>query len=364
MRKIAYCLNWDSQWGSGILNKVLTHVRTWGALGYEAKIFMLARYDDAHAPSSFTDSSVPLVTRRSRNIADRFVQYYPLTRLIALWNPDVIYLRYEGAYPALVSLARQIPMVLEINTDDVSEYRLGPTYRDWYNRLTRSSLLAEARGMVFMTDELSRKAHFTRFKKPSVVISNGVDLSSYHQLPAPNNSNPRLIFMAGSSHEAWQGLDKICVLAEHCPTWEFDLIGITPAQLQGSVPPNMRLHGFLPRAGYEPIFARADVALGTLALHRKQMEEASPLKVREYLAFGLPTIIAYTDSDFPQPNPYILQLPNTPDNISSHLSTIRRFVEDMLGKRISRGHVSRLDVQQKERKRLEFFRSVLEQTNR
>lgn len=40
------------------------------------------------------------------------------------------------------------------------------------------------------------------------------------------------------------------------------------------------------------------VCIGTLALHRKNMTEASPLKTREYLAHGFPVIIGYKDTAF------------------------------------------------------------------
>ena len=67
----------------------------------------------------------------------------------------------------------------------------------------------------------------------------------------------------------------------------------------------------------------ADVAIGTLSLHTKQMEEACPLKVREYLAWGLPVIIGYKDTEFPAPDTaFLLQLPNNPTNVHDHLDQI------------------------------------------
>jgi len=46
---------------------------------------------------------------------------------------------------------------------------------------------------------------------------------------------------------------------------------------------------------------RADVAIGALATYRKGMKETSTLKVREYLAYGLPVILDHHDPDFFEP---------------------------------------------------------------
>ncbi|GIV96210.1 MAG: hypothetical protein KatS3mg057_0867 [Herpetosiphonaceae bacterium] len=357
MKKIAYLLNWDSHWGRGILNKVASHVRIWRNVGYDVKVFMLARYDGPEEAPDRLVTDIPLVVQPCRNVADRFIQYRILVRQVTVWDPDLVYLRYEGCYPALISLARQLPLFLEFNTDDLQEYRLGPAYRFWYNRLTRGFLLSNAKAFVFVSHEIANKPYFTCFNKPSIVVSNGIDLSLCTPLPAPQNSNPHLLFI-GSKGQPWHGIDKILTLARSFPTWTFDIIGINTLDMP--IPPNAQLHGHLNRSQYERLFARSDIAIGTLALHRNKMQEASPLKVREYLAYGIPTIIGYNDTDFPQPVPYILQLPNTPDNITSHIQTIQQFVEQMKGKRVPREEIGHLDMREKECVRLKFFQKILE----
>ncbi len=355
--RIAYLLNWDTHWGRGILNKVSSQALAWRELGHQVSVFMLARFDDRIDLSSRLDPGITLDVQSCRSVPDRFVQYGPLTQRVLHWKPDVVYLRYEGCYPALVRLARQIPVVCEINTDDLGEYALGPRYRDWYNRLTRGLLIKHIAGMVFVTEELARKPHFSSFRKPGVIIGNGIRLDAYPVLPAPHNLNPRLAFV-GSAGQAWHGTDKILLLAEGCPDWRFDVVGMSPGDLGAHLPSNLVAHGALNRAQYEPILACADVAIGTLALHHKRMEEASPLKVREYLAYGLPTITAYLDTDFPTCVPFILRLPNTPDNVVSCRDAIKGFVTRVKGARVPRDPIAHLDVRLKERKRLEFLDRV------
>jgi hypothetical protein len=97
------------------------------------------------------------------------------------------------------------------------------------------------------------------------------------------------------------------------------------------------------------------VALGSMALHRNLMNEASPLKVREYLAYGIPTIIGYHDTDFPDGHPFILELPNEENNVESNLDKIRRFVSEVKGRRIERETIAHIDVKIKELQRFKFL---------
>jgi hypothetical protein len=110
---------------------------------------------------------------------------------------------------------------------------------------------------------------------------------------------------------------------------------------------------------YAPLLAHADVAIGTLALYRKDMGEASSLKVREYLARGIPTIVGYADTDFPEAPPFILRIPNAPDAVRTSMPDIRAFVERSLGTRVPREAVAHLDVSVKEAARLAFLREVV-----
>ncbi|WP_151208781.1 glycosyltransferase family 4 protein [Paenibacillus yonginensis] len=134
-----------------------------------------------------------------------------------------------------------------------------------------------------------------------------------------------------------------------------------PAKGKGAgteLPQNLFFHGKMTRSAYQPLLDQADIAVGTLALYRKHMTEASPLKVREYLANGLPVIMAYEDTDFPAEVPFLLKLPAEPDLIRRHLGKIEQFVEAWKGRRIGREQVSHLDTRFKEAVRLRFMEHI------
>jgi glycosyltransferase involved in cell wall biosynthesis len=350
--KIAYLAYWDVSQESGVLKKIARQMRAWVDAGCEVKLFIASPDDDIW--SGLGDLSVEVVL--SRRIRTHFLKTALLVGKIILWDPDLVYFRFRTCYPFLGILVRAVPMILEINTDDLSEYRaMQRWYMYLYHRLTRERIIKRARSLVCVTQEIASK--FAQYQKPTVVIGNGIDLSSYSQLPVPKNIEPRIVFM-GSPGYSWHGVDKILWLARRFSQWQFDLIGLEQKDLEGQVTSNVSTYGLLGHTQYKEILAKADVAVGTLALHRNDMDEACPLKVREYLAYGIPTIIGYHDTDFPKPEPFLLQLPNTPNNVMEYASKIEQFVQTSRGQRVSREKITHLDVGFKERERLAFLRKV------
>jgi hypothetical protein len=94
-------------------------------------------------------------------------------------------------------------------------------------------------------------------------------------------------------------------------------------------------------------------------LHRVGLHEASPLKSRECLAFGLPLILAYKDTDLDVDDlDFLLRIPNTEDNIQTHGQLIRDFAYRMRGKRVERHLIMQIDQGTKEAERLDFFKEI------
>ncbi|MNP61531.1 hypothetical protein D3C76_1567280 [compost metagenome] len=100
------------------------------------------------------------------------------------------------------------------------------------------------------------------------------------------------------------------------------------------------------------------MAIGPLALYRRGMKEASPLKVREYLAYGLPVINGYVDTDFKEEVPFILRIPNEPRNTVHASAAIEEFVHSWQGRRVDRSEVEHLDVAVKETARIAYMKRI------
>jgi len=156
-------------------------------------------------------------------------------------------------------------------------------------------------------------------------------------------------------------MDKLATLAAALPNVEFDIIGSvgSAAKRLGRMG-NVRLVGHLGGGELALRLEEADVGIGTLALHRNQMSEASPLKTREYLAAGLPVVISYEDTDFPHGATFLLRIPNTEDNVQRSVTEIAAFIERWKGRRVPLDELKAICQVEKERRRLAFMGALVQ----
>jgi len=352
--KIAYIIEEDVSYESGVLKKLAAQMQAWLGEGHQVKFFALSPKLGVWSGLNIAGEVIlsPIVLTNQ-------IRAVKLVKPIESWQPDIVYMRLGLYNPSWIKIAASFPIVIEVNSDDLSERKASHNYHSWlYHRLTRNIFFRKVGGMVFVTHELADK--FNQYTQPKIVISNGIDLTQYYPLPAPSNSNPRLVFSA-TNQSVWHGIDKVYQMAEHFRDWQFDLIGNLdlPPEYAINNLPNIKLYGRLARDQYESLMAAADIGIGSLSLHHNNMQEACVLKVREYLAYGIPTIIGYRDTDFLTSAPFLLQIPNTPDSIQKSLIEIKSFVEQWKGKRLDRNKINHLDARSKEKQRLGFFEQIL-----
>lgn len=357
--RIAYIsLHWPRTIASGVGKKILRQMDAWRKAGNDVQLFMhTAQYE----------SDVPLLPGkaffyRGHGLSaewERIKAAYHLLKAVQDYQPDIIYLRYGMyVYPIhrLVSIA---PLVEELNTNDLAQHRrLGRVYA-LYNRFTRGILISRTSGLVCLSNELAKVSHNVRFRRPTRVIGDGIDLDNIPPLPAPENARPRVAFI-GSPDSPWQGVDKLIELAQSFPDINVYIIGYDRIDGHDSLPENLCLCGYLETAKYQKILGTMDCAIGSLGLHRILLNESSPLKTRECLAYGLPMILPYEDTDLKDLDAdFLLRIPNKEDNIHTHGYAIRDFAYRMRGRRVDRALIGILDQKLKERQRLQFFEEII-----
>ena len=353
--RIAYVCYLSTLSDSGVTAKIGSQLAVWRRLGHEATLFCATRLAPQGNTLQRIESEAGGQIEVFSSFRERVARMARLERSVLAAKPDVVYLRYDLFTPPLVRLLRRLPTVVECNTDDLAEWRLRSRAARAFNRVNRRLVYGHSAGIAFVAHELAESPRFARFGKPAIVLGNGIDLESSTAFPPTGNDEPRFAFLGEPS--PWQGIDKVVALAAALPEATFDLVG--PKTVEAA-PPNLHVHGLLGAAAYGKVLAAADVGLGTLALYRKQMREASPLKVREYLAHGLPTVIGYEDTDFVGTDPwFLLRLPNADWNVAEHVERIRRFARGAVGRRVAHAEIAQLDAARKEARRLEFFESIL-----
>ncbi|HRJ76524.1 MAG TPA: glycosyltransferase, partial [Anaerolineales bacterium] len=331
MRLAYISLHWPRTRNSGVGKKIQSQVKIWKDMGHETRLFMhTSKYE---SPSELIEAEIfPYqIHGKFQTEMNRILAIKQMIKAIKDFKPNLIYLRY-GIYVYSAHQLMQIgPVVEEINTNDLTQHEgLGGIY-NLYNRLTRGIFLRRVSGLVTVSQELAVSPAFAKYQKKTCVIANGIELDSFSTLPPASNAIPRLAFI-GSPNNSWHGIDKIVKLASLIPDIAIDLIGYSQLPEYDPLPKNIQVHGYLSIEKYQNILASADVAISSLALHRVGLEEASPLKSRECLAFGLPLIIAYHDTDLNQEDyDFLLKIPNKEDNIQTHTQAIREFAYRMKG---------------------------------
>lgn len=348
----------------GVGEKIRSQMKFWQDFGHGVKLFTLSpdklELEGAEVFRYLPWSSAPFL-KSATNFMAKSAAMGKLIGGLRRYRPDLIYLR-NGLYVyPLHRIHKLAPVVMEINSYDVREYR----YQGWFiylfNRLTRGLSFRNAAGLVSVSHEIAQIPDNAGYGKPVRVIANGMDLSRNMSLPAPINKTPVLAIVV-SPGMTWHGVDKLLWLARHFPDLTINIVGYRREDIAGPVPENIHLYGFVPRAQVRDILGMSDVACGTLALHRNNMEEASPLKVREAAAYGIPLILGYRDTDLStMQTDCILQIPNTEDNVQTHAGQIRDFAYRMAGRRLDADAVeSCIGHRHKEEIRLKFFDEVIQ----
>lgn len=240
-------------------------------------------------------------------------------RLVDELAPDMVYVRpFPLDWPLLLrGLARRgVPYVCELNTMIADEYRSlgqplkGRLYEWFYARSIRS-----ATAILPVTSEIGRWAErIAGVTKPAMMAGNGVEPDRLPALSTEAREQARRRFGVGVQQRIfaiagfaspWHGFDRAIAMLPHLdPAVSLWLIGAESERAETEVravaervgvQSRVQVFPRLDPAAVAERLVAADVGLGPLALDRKGMAEAQPIKVRLYLALGLPVLYNYVD---------------------------------------------------------------------
>lgn len=360
--KIAYILDDDISTRTGVVKKIESKINLWKEFGYTVKVFTLrSKQLESIIEGGVVISKLHLEAGLGEKFFQQCKNIKTLDKHLSDFKPDMIYIRQIKYYPYLVSvLKKNAPYIVEINTNDLEEAKLSSKIIYYYKKLTRDFLLRDASGLVSVSQELIENKIFSKFNKPSIFIGNGYDFRKVTYQKTSFSEPAKFVFI-GTPGQAWHGVDKVLLLAKKLTENEFHIIGPGIQNLK-NVSKNIIAHGYLDQEKVEEIVSSCDIGISTLALHRNNMKEASPLKSRQYLAQGLATIIAYKDTDLPNDLDFILNIGNYEDNVKENLDTIEDFVKNLKNLKSSeivKQSKNYLDYHSKEKKRFMFFQKVL-----
>lgn len=357
--KIAYLVEWDAFHDSGVARKINAQIKGWGSLGNDVRLIVVSPSPEGNFAHVFDGGDTTVLMHAVGGGLGKIAKAWALRRAKALieeFGPDVIYYRQSSWTPGIVGLLKKAKtLIVEVNSDDAAEIAHYGWLRARYHLLTRSWLIDAASGFLCVSREIA--SLYSVFRKPVAVIGNGFDLSSVRPREPLSGLPIRAVFV-GTDGQSWHGVDKIVALARSLKQIEFHIVGV---KVEGSdLPSNMILHGRMDWAELNVLYREMDFGFGTLALHRKNMNEACPLKSREYVAYGLPVVGAYVDTDL-SGEEFFLQIENSEYGVLDAKDEILAFAEKWKGRAIDRSRIAALiDNDVKERARVGFMAQVLQ----
>lgn len=294
---------------AGVKNQLLDEYRARESLGPDHRWdVVVSCTEDWHAPVTLPvsdgQSNYPLwlhYRHSYHRLADIAGQY------------DAVLLRYRAANPWQLGILRRLDNVYTVHHaleeyERSSDGRLAGSVETVLERLLGPRCLAEVRGAIALTPEiLEYESARVKGGARALVYPNGIYTPGV-PVAGDQRSGCRKYLFSGSLNVKWHGLDIVVErLLEADPAAELHIVG---AAGDGFARQSERIiaHGYRSRDEIADIAAYCDAGLGSFALHRKGMREACTLKVREYLALGLPVVAGYPDSGLPQDFPFYLTI--------------------------------------------------------
>ena len=212
------------------------------------------------------------------------------------------------------------------NTNEIEELKTNKTLLGKINLILEkrnsSKLLANIAGIIGVSNEI-RKIELKKIKevKPSIAISNGIDVGNipFTKFTFFDNKTLNLIFIS-SIFYPWQGLERLLKslnLYNGKVKIRLFLIGEINNNIEKSLIHeisntniDIQMLGSKYGTDIDNYFSKSTLAIGTLALFKKNMNETSALKIGEYLARGIPFIYAYNETDIEKKCEYALKFEN------------------------------------------------------
>ncbi|GGM00679.1 glycosyltransferase [Glutamicibacter protophormiae] len=347
MLRIAYVTPYDEQYHSVNIHTA-RRVAEWNRLGASVEQFVIG--DGGRSRRGAISNAIVDFRDRSR-----------LTSAVENFGPSVIYVRWLSPVPGLLMKLNSIaPVVLDIHANDIRETARESKMRQTYMKMYRNAELRVPNGATFVVNELAEAPEYDILAGRRAVFGNGSWVERRASIP---DGKPKVGIAVGAPN-AWTALDRYATLAQVlqdaaiwvavCPP---DLVHEVQSQVGGTV----KVVAAASEQEYYAELASWTVGMASLGLERKGLRTATPLKVRDYVGIGLPTILPFWDEGVsPLADPLVLQLAGEGELPASNIdpNLIRQFIRAAHGKNLSPAtcdHISGVSI---ESRRLKFLNEI------
>lgn len=330
--KVAYVAYMDMKRAVGVAEKIGDQMASLEALGHEVRLFNVTPDATRKSVEDYAGDYV-IVPHSSPHrlgvLSGLFHEVNTVNLLadhVASFSPDVVYLRYPLYRPRLGSgLSSIAPLVIEVNGNHLMELRAqGRSGLVFIETIMRGQLLRYASGIVGVSKgSIDYGQGHAKRSVLSLMLGNGIDCKRVRFLSYMPSKNVNAAYVGDKT--VYAGLDRVMEPLVNCENsglvlhligrhWDEDDY-VEELSRQGK----LVSHGYVSGRDLEEILQRMDICIGPLGIHRKGIGDATTLKVRRYLAHGIPTVIGYRDPDLEGESGYLLHLPADDSSISPNV---------------------------------------------
>jgi len=284
------------------------------------------------------DFMVKVETKKNTIIPKNISNYINLKQTAYKWlvqehdKYDVVLIRYFPGDPFLFNAIKNIKNAFTIHhTIEGEEVKTQEGIIGLLHASLESFIapyvLRRSQGVIGVTNQIQKyEQKRSGLNIPGFTLPNGINTKTALLIEDERNTEIRLAFVA-AAFAPWHGLDIVLnEFKKNNIMIHLDVIGSVPNALKYE-DPRIKYHGVLDKNHLTQVLQRTDIGLTSFGLFRNKMTEGSTLKLREYLAFGIPVYGDSPDSALPSEFPYYLVDTFSLEKVKSaaiHLKKVRR----------------------------------------
>ncbi len=305
-----YRVNTSISHHSGVLKKMKSQQQALSKLGHTVS---LLNHDSDHIYlNGEIQDSFKVNSRFKRYWFNFRVFFKKVSDKLDFTKFDLVYIRYPFSNPSFIRFCR----IVKMQNPECKLLIEMPTfpYNQEFSGLSKIYPLIDNHYRKKLFRYVDRIVHFGSEKElfgiECINTTNGIDTLQIPMRSSQNNVD-KLICLAMAKWFYWHGLDRFLEGLSRYDNQEkhpielwvlgegSELEKLRTLSRKLNLDSKVLFKGVVQGKELDDIFEKIDIGVGTLGIHRKNLNYNASLKHREYCARGIPFILSTGDSSFP-----------------------------------------------------------------